>query len=328
MPRKIDLTNQHFGEWTVIREASKEEKQSRPGAYWLCKCSCGTEKIVNGQTLRKGESRSCGCKTGDIIAHKNNERAENLSGRVFGRLTVIQRDYDKEKSMVTRGSTYWKCKCNCGNETTVSRNSLLNGTTISCGCYRKEKSAQHLAYLASNNYIDETGNRYGKLVVLKKANKISNYGTYWVCQCNCGNVKIILGSSLRTGNTTSCGCIGNSKGEYLIKNILENNNILYIKEYPIKIDNKILRYDFAILDNNNNIQYLIEYDDKQHFEATSFFGGNSQLLTTQINDNIKNQWCKTNNIPLIRIPYTHLHNLCIEDLILETSKFIIYRKDN
>ena len=37
---------------------------------------------------------------------------------------------------------------------------------------------------------------------------------------------------------------------------------------------------------------------------------------------IKNQWCKDNNIPLIRIPYTHLNNLCIEDLILETSKFI------
>jgi len=38
---------------------------------------------------------------------------------------------------------------------------------------------------------------------------------------------------------------------------------------------------------------------------------------------IKNQWCKNNNIPLIRIPYTHLQNLCLEDLQLETSKFII-----
>jgi hypothetical protein len=38
---------------------------------------------------------------------------------------------------------------------------------------------------------------------------------------------------------------------------------------------------------------------------------------------IKNQWCKENNIPLIRIPYTHLKDLSIEDLILETSKFKI-----
>lgn len=40
-------------------------------------------------------------------------------------------------------------------------------------------------------------------------------------------------------------------------------------------------------------------------------------------DNYKNDWCKNNNIPLIRIPYTHLKDLCIEDLLLETSTFII-----
>ena len=40
-------------------------------------------------------------------------------------------------------------------------------------------------------------------------------------------------------------------------------------------------------------------------------------------DKYKNQWCKDNNIPLIRIPYTHLKDLCIEDLLLETSNYII-----
>ena len=43
----------------------------------------------------------------------------------------------------------------------------------------------------------------------------------------------------------------------------------------------------------------------------------------QERDTYKNQWCKENNIPLIRIPYTHLNDLCLEDLLLETSKFII-----
>jgi len=38
---------------------------------------------------------------------------------------------------------------------------------------------------------------------------------------------------------------------------------------------------------------------------------------------IKNQWCKENNIPLIRIPYTHLKDLQIKDLMLETTKFLI-----
>lgn len=38
---------------------------------------------------------------------------------------------------------------------------------------------------------------------------------------------------------------------------------------------------------------------------------------------IKNQWCKDNNIPLIRIPYTHLDKLIIEDLKLETTTFLV-----
>ena len=43
----------------------------------------------------------------------------------------------------------------------------------------------------------------------------------------------------------------------------------------------------------------------------------------QKHDIIKNAWCLANDIPLIRIPYTHYDNLCLEDLQLETSKFII-----
>ena len=40
-------------------------------------------------------------------------------------------------------------------------------------------------------------------------------------------------------------------------------------------------------------------------------------------DDYKNQWCKDNNIPLIRIPYLYINNLYIEDLKLDASKFII-----
>ena len=47
------------------------------------------------------------------------------------------------------------------------------------------------------------------------------------------------------------------------------------------------------------------------------------FLKTQERDALKNQWCKDNNIPLIRIPYTHLNNLKIEDLLLETSEYIV-----
>lgn len=46
-------------------------------------------------------------------------------------------------------------------------------------------------------------------------------------------------------------------------------------------------------------------------------------MKVQEHDIFKNNWCKENNIPIIRIPYTHLKDLCIEDLLLETSNFVL-----
>ena len=71
-------------------------------------------------------------------------------------------------------------------------------------------------------YINEVGNRYGRLLVLKRSvNK--NGRTCFKCICDCGNVKNILGQSLRSGLTVSCGCYNKEKkstkrhGMYLSK---------------------------------------------------------------------------------------------------------------
>ena len=58
-------------------------------------------------------------------------------------------------------------------------------------------------------------------------------------------------------------------------------------------------------------------------QKNDFFGGENAFLERQEHDKLKNEWCKENNIPLIRIPYTHLKDLCIEDLQLETTTFLI-----
>lgn len=46
-----------FGRWTALKEAGRRHR----GVLWLCRCSCGTEKIVGGLSLRNGASKSCGC---------------------------------------------------------------------------------------------------------------------------------------------------------------------------------------------------------------------------------------------------------------------------
>jgi hypothetical protein len=314
MPKKIDLTNKKFGEWTVLREATKEEKDNKPGAYWVCKCSCGTIKIVNGQTLRKGESRSCGCKLSQHLSEKlSNKNCDDLTGRHFGQLTVLKRDYETEKQH--SGNTYWLCECKCGKQVSVVRNSLISGKTKSCGCLRKKISSEHLKKVSSNNFINEIGNKYGKLTVIKKAPSRAIGGAMWLCKCDCGNTVIVSGNSLRTGNTQSCGCLGHSKGEFKIERILKENNISFIKEYPVIINKRIFRFDFAIFQ-DDKLQYFIEYDGKQHFEPVEFFGGKDYYEYIKDNDNIKNNYCIINNIPLIRISYLQYDNIEIKDLLL------------
>lgn len=62
-----------------------------------------------------------------------------------------------------------------------------------------------------SNFIDETGNRYGRLTVLERATNNRDGSAQWVCQCGCGNKHTVPGISLRSGNTKSCGCLHPSR---------------------------------------------------------------------------------------------------------------------
>lgn len=57
---------------------------------------------------------------------------------------------------------------------------------------------------------DETGNRYGRLLVIKREGSGANSLARWLCRCDCGNDAVINGCDLRRGNTRSCGCLRDS----------------------------------------------------------------------------------------------------------------------
>lgn len=56
-------------------------------------------------------------------------------------------------------------------------------------------------------FIDETGNKYGRLLVISRAFPEGKTGGWWNCRCDCGNEVVVLGTLLRNGNTKSCGCL-------------------------------------------------------------------------------------------------------------------------
>ena len=107
-----------------------------------------------------------------------------------------------------------------------------------------------------------------------------------------------------------------------IANILQRNNIIHEVQKifeTCRFDNTgaLAKFDFYI-----NEEYLIEFDGIQHFEyRNSGWDTKEHFEKVQKHDDYKTQWCRENNIPLIRIPYTKLDTLCIEDLMLETTQF-------
>jgi hypothetical protein len=124
--------------------------------------------------------------------------------------------------------------------------------------------------------IDETGNTYGKLTVLKLDKEKSGKNAYWICKCDCGNIISVSGVKLRYSQI-SCGCV-KSKGEEKINQILTNNSIFYKTQISFETckDIDLLRFDFGIYDNNQNLQYLIEYDGEQHFQYRNIGWNNKE----------------------------------------------------
>ncbi|MFF3147928.1 hypothetical protein ACFVRU_41000 [Streptomyces sp. NPDC057927] len=112
-----------------------------------------------------------------------------------------------------------------------------------------------------------------------------------------------------------CPYCNESKGEKAISNWLNNNKIKYISQFKFNDCKykKTLPFDFAIFDDSNILQCLVEYDGELHYISVKHFGGEKKFEKTQRNDQIKNDYCKQNNIPLLRIPYWEFDN--IEDII-------------
>ena len=324
MGKLIDETGNIYGRWTVLeRDYNKTSKSG--DVYWKCRCSCGTEKSIAGHQLRSGRTKSCGClrKEKFIERVKENALQYDLTGQRFGRLTVIKRTDERN-----HGSVVYECLCDCGNTIKVMSQSLKDGGTRSCGCLQSETSKK-IGIQVGLRY-DLTGQKFGKLTVLERI-RVEGKGIYYKCLCDCGNTTIIAANHLKNGHTTSCGCI-NSKGELKISQILRKNNIPFemqktFNECRNPKTNKLFKFDFYV-DN----KYLIEYDGIQHFkyrtDNSALWNDKENFEKTQERDNFKNQYCKDNNIPIIRIPYTKYDTLCLEDLLLETTEFLINKEES
>ena len=115
-----------------------------------------------------------------------------------------------------------------------------------------------------------------------------------------------------------------SRGEIKIEEILTEAGLNYKMEYifpDLKSENgRPLRFDFVVFDDDNNIDFIIEYQGRQHYEASSKFGGKRGLYQQQHNDNKKRRFCALHDFTLIEIPYTE-ENLISYDYIMKKAGY-------
>lgn len=121
------------------------------------------------------------------------------TGNRYGCLVVLERAENKGKEVT------WRCSCDCGRSVVVLGYKLRGRNKNRCGTRCLNKFGKYW------DVRSEAGNRYGSLVVVDRdmSGQFQD-GAYkqirWWCKCDCGTVKSIRGTSLRKGDTASCGC--------------------------------------------------------------------------------------------------------------------------
>src|SRR5258706_360232 len=215
----------------------------------------------------------------------------DLTGHKYGRLTVLELDYVNKK-----GKTYWSCLCECGNHITIQ----------------------------SGNLRDK---KFGFLTIIELAYMDKNRGAFWKCQCSRdGNYIITSSSSLKSGNTKSCGCLSESWIASEIKKYFKKK---YGAEIEYKIfknikTNKFLPFDIFLPKEN----IYIAIHGQHHYKINRWHylqakknntSVNQEFYYQKIKDYMKKMFAKINGI-YIEIDLRKI--IVPEDAIMQINKII------
>lgn len=112
-----------------------------------------------------------------------------------------------------------------------------------------------------------------------------------------------------------------SLGEMLVEQYLINNEYIYSTQYTfnncMSEKGNLLRFDFAVFNDKNILQALIEYDGQQHYYPVKIFGGEKEYNMQKINDLKKDEYCRKNNINLVRIHYDINNYELLNDFLVD-----------
>lgn len=262
------------------------------------KCRCkvdGHEWFVLPQSLLKGHGcPKCSAREASIRESKTHEMFIKEMELIHPDFEILD-TYTGVKANIT-----YKCKI-CGHIKTTTPDQLLRGDRCQqCNAIDRRLSTEEYAkQLMDKNpnieLISEYNGRNNKIKV-----KCKTHGCEWFVLPN------------NAFKTTGCHMCNDTIGEKKVSEVLDSMNIEYLPQY--RFDNcryiRPLPFDFYL----PKLNICIEYDGQQHYRPVTFGGCTIEQAiesheNTLMRDNIKNQYCKNNNIKLIRIKYSDYNNI-------------------
>lgn len=239
-----------------------------------------------------------------------NYNFKDRTGQKYGTLLVIRRCED---AVFPSGKlVQWECFCENCKKTVKVLGCNLNKVK-SCGCIKPKSRIEDL-----------TNQVFGELKVLKRAEDhilpSGQHQTMWTCECSCGTIKDIRAAHLKNNSIRSCGCV-KSFGEQQIIKFLNSLKINYKREYVfpelVNSNNNQVRFDFAFLNQENQLIALLEFQGEQHYREKIAFG----KMQREETDQLKKAFCLKNNILLFEIKYN-------DDILSELKKILNQLYDN
>ena len=242
-------------------------------------CVCGNEWSIRPADVLQG--KKCGCvKSSKPWSHE--EYLDKLKEKKIN-FIPLEKYVD--------ANTNIKHKCLSCNKIWISRPSKILGKETAC-CNRKDKTWTHLEYL------EELEKKNRDVLPLEL---YIDAKTAILHQCICGNEWSVTPNNI-LAHDKKCGC-EISKGEEVIRDYLIENNFDFKHEYSFD-DLKRARYDFAIFNNKNEVEILIEFNGKQHYDFVLYWHKTQKgFENQQKRDQRKRDYAKQNNIRLIEVPY-------------------------
>lgn len=198
-----------FGKLKAVRRVEDAVSANGSATYevWECLCECGNIINVRAQNLRNNSKTDCGCVRREKRKSTPNKRYPVVKvGMQYGDWTVLR----EGKTSTRMTERTWICQCKCGTVKELREAAFKYGLTSDCGCTRGGRGGKP---------IEMVGKKFGRLTVIERAedkvyrNNIRE--VRYLCQCDCGNYKVVRGDRLRLGYIRSCGCLSVDKAKHL-----------------------------------------------------------------------------------------------------------------